>query len=132
MRLKTAASRLTCIAALALLTPVSLQAAKLFTAAQTYPSGGLTAISIAVADMNLDGKPDMIVANVCLPNNCHGGISVFLGNGDGGFQPAKIFDSGEVFANSVAVADVNHDGKPDVVVAHGFFCSPNPCIASSA
>jgi len=78
--------------------------------------------------MNGDAKPDLVVGNVCFgPNNCDGGVGVLLGNGDGTFQTAKTFDSGVVFADSVAVADLNHDGKPDVVVSHGFSCSPNPC-----
>jgi hypothetical protein len=41
-----------------------------------------------------------------------------LGKGDGTFHPAVAFGSGGYGANSVAVADVNGDGKPDVLVAN--------------
>jgi hypothetical protein len=37
-----------------------------------------------------------------------------LGNGDGTFQPALTFSAG---AQSVAIADVNGDGRPDLLAA---------------
>ncbi len=121
--------RLVCIASIALLMPGSLRAGALFPPAQAYPSGGLTTISVAVADMNGDSKLDLVVADQCISsNNCHGGVGILLGNGDGTFQTAKTFDSGLVFASSVAVADVNRDGRPDVVVSTGASCPPNSCV----
>jgi hypothetical protein len=87
-----------------------------------YSSGGLIATSVAVADLNGDRKPDLVVAN-CSPTgspNCagEGSVAVFLGNADGTFQPAATYDSGGGNAESVAVADVNGDGKPDLLVAN--------------
>jgi hypothetical protein len=75
---------------------------------------------VAVADVNGDGKPDLLVANVCSTSNCTsgGGVGVLLGNGDGTFQAAMSYGSGGQDAVSVAVADVNGDGKPDLVVAN--------------
>jgi hypothetical protein len=101
-----------------------------FQIAASYASGGFDASSVAVADINGDGKPDLVVANDCANNNCgsggvDGSIGVLLGNGDGTFQTAVAYDSGGYNANSVAVADVNGDGKPDLVVA-------NLCASSSA
>ncbi len=128
MRCKSATLRLSCIALIALLTPGSLRAGALFQPAQAYRSGGLTAVSIAVGDVNGDGKPDLVVANSCLsPNDCHGGVGVLLGNGDGTFQTVEIFGLGFAFADSVAVADVNRDGKPDIVVSGGGTCPPRDC-----
>ena len=93
-----------------------------FRAAVTYESGGSYPQSLAVADVNGDGKPDLLVTNFqgCVNGNTcpHGSVDVLLGNGDGTFQPALVYDSGASNATSVAVADVNRDGRPDAVVAN--------------
>lgn len=96
----------------------------LFLPAVTYNAGGFEPYSIALADMNNDGKLDSVVVNVCANNsigNCtvHGSVGVLLGNGDSTFSVAFTYDSGGYLARSVAVADVNHDGKRDVVVVNG-------------
>jgi FG-GAP-like repeat len=90
-----------------------------FAPAVTYSSGGYYAISVAVADVNGDGKLDLVVANYCASWSAycyHGAVSVLLGNGDGTFQTAIAYDSGGSSTISVAVADVNGDGKPDLLV----------------
>jgi len=64
--------------------------------------------------VNGDGKPDLVAANY-LSNNA----GVILGNGDGTFQTAVTYGSGgSVYLYSVAVADVNGDGKPDLLAAN--------------
>ncbi|HEV7396229.1 MAG TPA: VCBS repeat-containing protein, partial [Pyrinomonadaceae bacterium] len=45
-----------------------------------YPSGSVQNLSMTAADVNGDGKPDLLVGNDAT-------VSVFLGNGDGTFQP---------------------------------------------
>lgn len=70
--------------------------------------------SIAVADVNRDGKPDIIVANTADET-----VSVLLGDGKGHFANAP----GSPFAcskapNDIAVADMNGDGNPDLVIAN--------------
>lgn len=90
-----------------------------FQPAVVHGSGGGVAISVAVADMNGDGKPDLVTGN-CSPNGCGAFqplkvVGVLLGNGDGTFQSAKASGSGSYI--SVAVADVDSDKKPDVVAA---------------
>ena len=88
-----------------------------FQNAVSYSSGGLYALGIAVADTNGDGKPDIIVANECVDNSCsNGAVSVLLGNGDGTFQSAVTYNSGGNDAISVQAADMNGDGKLDIVV----------------
>src|SRR5262249_42994334 len=76
------------------------------------PGGSL----VAAADMNNDGKADVIVANT---NNAT--LSVMLGKGDGAFQPAIVtsFASGQSPA-FMAIADINVDGKPDLVTLTQF------------
>jgi hypothetical protein len=73
--------------------------------------------SLAVADLNGDGIPDLVVANQ--GTNAYPGdtISVLQGNGDGTFQPQQTYLVGKE-PDSVAVADINGDGKPDLVVAN--------------
>ena len=87
----------------------------------TYGSGGYYATSLAVADVNGDGKPDLLVANECaIGSNCgsSGKVGVLLGNGDGTFQAPVTYSSGGQFPYSLAVGDVNGDGKPDLVVTN--------------
>jgi uncharacterized membrane protein len=97
-----------------------------FQSGASYNSGGFGALSVAIVDVSGDGKPDLVVAN-CAPNasngcggtSANGVVGVLLGNGDGTFQSVITYDSGGKDDASVAVADVNGDGKPDALVAHG-------------
>src|SRR5215831_722853 len=82
----------------------------LFVPPVLYDSGGYSD-AIAVADLNHDGKPDLIVLN-CGPDSTCGGtgsVGVLLGNGDGSFQPVTTYFSGGTIPNSIAVADLNGD-----------------------
>jgi hypothetical protein len=69
---------------------------------------------IAAADLNHDGKVDLVIANADSEN-----LTVLLGDGKGHFQQAK---GSPVLAghlpNDIAVADMNHDGNPDLVIAN--------------
>jgi Bacterial Ig-like domain (group 3)/FG-GAP-like repeat len=105
-----------------------------FLPAVVYNSGGDSSQSIAIADVNGDAKPDIVVANLCaksrLDKCAHGlvdgSVDVLLGNGDGTFLPAVSYGSHGLQALSVAVADINEDGKPDLIVANRYACA-NSC-----
>ncbi len=71
--------------------------------------------ALAVADLNADGRPDLVGAGGTwrLP----GAMAVFFNNGSGGFvqhQTAAVPPQPE----SLAVADLNADGHDDLVLLH--------------
>ena len=76
-----------------------------------FATGGSPA-SVAVGDVNGDGKPDLVVAI-----QASGGVSVLLGNGAGGFGARTDFVGG-ANPQSVAIGDVSGDGKPDLAMAN--------------
>ena len=68
--------------------------------------------SVAVADVNGDGRPDLVTAN-----EWSNDVSILLNQGDGRFGGETRYEAGdEPF--SLAVTDVNADGRPDLVVAN--------------
>jgi uncharacterized protein (TIGR03437 family) len=71
--------------------------------------------SASIADLNGDGKPDLILTP---PYSAP--VNVFLGNGDGSFQTQPLpltIPATCQYPVSAAVADLNRDGKLDLVVA---------------
>jgi hypothetical protein len=91
-----------------------------FQTEQNFATGVLPT-SLQVADLNSDGKLDFAVVNqlckVTSTSCAPGSVSVLLGNGDGTFQPHSDFGVG-VTPMSLAIADFNGDGKPDLAVTN--------------
>ncbi|MEQ1858899.1 MAG: VCBS repeat-containing protein [Chthoniobacteraceae bacterium] len=79
-----------------------------------------TVAAIASGDVNGDGKPDIVLGNYSYSTSGSASVSVLLGNGDGTFQTQQDFAAGYAVA-SIALADVNGDGKPDIVVTGGTY-----------
>lgn len=75
-------------------------------------AAGTEPFSVKTADFNGDGKLDLVVANEGSDN-----VSVFLGKGDGTFEPAVNYSVASVPA-AVTVGDFNHDGKLDLAVSN--------------
>jgi FG-GAP-like repeat len=96
----------------------------------TTGTGGISEWE-AVADVNGDGKPDLVVTSFCydcsVPSEI---VFVQLGNGDGTFPRGASYSTGGFSSNgAAAVADVNGDGKPDIVVLNQ--CADSTCTSSN-
>lgn len=75
------------------------------------PKEGGAPYALAVSDINLDGKPDIIVGRVEAPSTIH------VNDGSGRtFTSAQLGD-GRGTAYGFAVADLNKDGRPDIALA---------------
>jgi hypothetical protein len=68
------------------------------------------AFSVATADLNGDGKLDLMAGTASTSQ------AFFLGNGDGTFQAAKNYSSG-VSNGALVLGDLNNDGRLDVVAS---------------
>src|SRR5215831_9144874 len=90
--------------------PGPASATPLFAPAVSYATG-FYPNSVAVGDLNGDGKLDLVTAN-----SYERTVSVLLGNGDGTFG-AKTDRAVSQYAEFVALADLNHDGKLDLAVS---------------
>jgi enediyne biosynthesis protein E4 len=69
-------------------------------------------LGLAISDFNLDGFPDIYVGN-----DFHEDDYYYLNNGDGTFTESlkKYFGHTSRFSMGIDVADVNHDGFPDIL-----------------
>ncbi|CAF0818180.1 unnamed protein product [Adineta steineri] len=82
----------------------------------TYSTGLSYPRYISVVDVNDDDKPDIIVANSGGHN-----VGVILNKGPDQFDTIKLYGTGhETYPHGVAVADVNSDKKPDIIVTNGY------------
>lgn len=69
-------------------------------------------LGIAVSDFNMDGYPDLYIGN-----DFHEDDYYYLNNGDGTFTESlrTYFGHTSRFSMGSDVADINHDGRPDLI-----------------
>jgi hypothetical protein len=89
-----------------------------FSARVEYPIGlGYGLMSVAIGDLNGDGKLDVAAAN-----ESGDSVSVLLNSGNGGLLPHVDYETGSL-PESVAIGDLNGDGKADMATANRFASS---------
>jgi hypothetical protein len=92
--------------------------AGLFDTAVAYPTGSWPE-AVAIGDVNGDGRPDVLMVTSFYFDAANDyTLHVFLQNADGSLAPDVKYPVGTNL-QSVAIGDVNGDGRNDVVVAGG-------------
>jgi FG-GAP-like repeat/Divergent InlB B-repeat domain/FG-GAP repeat len=96
-----------------------------FQSPTNFPLTGAIPWGLVAADFNGDNRADLAATSF------DPSISILLGNGDGSFQPAVItaLPSGNA-SYSVASADLNRDGKVDLLITNQKFCLSTTCSFS--
>jgi hypothetical protein len=107
-----------------------------------FPTGS-GPVSVAIGDVNHDGRSDLVVAD-----SASNTVSELLGNGAGGFGPRTVHATG-ARPMAAAVGELSGDGRLDLCVAHhdagsvsirrgrvptttALVAGPNPALSGSA
>ena len=88
---------------------------------------GSQAQDVAAGDFNGDARVDLVVS-LSDPSIS---VSLLRGNGDGTFgAPVNIANSSGADSPAIVAADLDNDGRLDVVLAHAISCFVAPCSIS--
>ena len=91
-----------------------------------YPVAG-PAQAVAAGDFNGDGRIDVVVTI----NSPQVSLALLPGNGDGTLNAPLHFPNTSGFDSpDVVAADLNRDGRLDVVLLHMIACFTAPCVAA--
>src|SRR5579872_105336 len=93
----------------------------------TTSDGNYYGCSTTLGDLSGDGKPEIVSSNC---SNSGNDITVYVNNGDGTFATGVYYDgavsggatsgAADVYTNAVAIADVNGDGKADIIATNDY------------
>jgi len=83
----------------------------------TYNVVGNNAVAFTVADVNGDGKIDLIGGTVGDGDYSNGTVSILTNNGAGGFTLASTMNPGGG-PSTITAADINGDGMMDLITAN--------------
>jgi len=75
-------------------------------------TGSAASAALTLGDLNGDGKLDVVTA---IQGGLRNQVAVLLGNGNGSFQ-APLLATTNTSPPMIAIADMNGDGKPDLVL----------------
>src|SRR6267142_5645756 len=85
--------------------------------------------AVAAGDFNSDGKMDLMSTL----NDAQLSLALLTGTGTGTFNPPIYFPNTSGFDSpAIAAADLNSDGKLDLVVMHNIGCYIAPCTAADS
>ena len=98
-----------------------------FRAKAQFPAGG-PAQDLVAGDFNGDGRLDLAVSI----NDPNVSLALLTGNGDGTFNAPVTFQINTAHVDSPAIiaADLDNDGRLDLVLAHAISCFTSPCSAA--
>lgn len=97
----------------------SFQPVKGYTAEAFNSQNPLVPKSLAVGDLNGDGKADVVISHASLTR-----IHIFTGIGDGTFLSAITKETGTAGIQSICLADVDGNGKKDIILTSAIETTP--------